>query len=283
MRILAAVALLVGVGVIAFLVGSQGAEPPASRAARDDPRVEDLLYRIAALEDQMRSLEMRLNEAPAAAPKAKDAPSLEPKPAGKERAPEEKKRASEALRSEWVQRVANAPAGPQQAAAVRDGHAQLKEHGVGDEARRFLQRVLDRVGPASEAGLQAAITLGHWFRHDKDYARAEELYRQVERLTPAGSARSAEAIFQLAWNRHFQADYAGARREFERALQAPEIDPGTAAAARYAVAGMKRDSDDEAGARADFERVVAMAREHPGHGGVQYYVRLAKQRLAEGE
>ncbi len=253
--------MLVLAGLVGWLAGSGGSGAPAPvRTSRGGETSE---YRITELELRVERLESRLAAATAGAPP--------PAPA----AQAEQERPVQMR--DWLQRAVRPGV-----TAARGATAQGAPTDGGMTPRQRYEEILERAGPASEEGAQAAFELGYLARNDRDYAASDACFERVQRAVAADSAASAWAEFQLGWNRRFAGDVAASEAHFRRVIDHPAARAGTKAAARYAIAGTRREQGDPAGARSELEALVEAAKPHAVDPTAGYYVGLARQMLDAG-
>lgn len=102
------------------------------------------------------------------------------------------------------------------------------------------------------AELQAGYALRSLGRH----AEAESRFRDTLARVGESSDKASEVLFQIAWQRHYQADAAGASAEMERVANAPRASPVLVVHGLYNAGRFAIDSGDTARARMLLERLV---------------------------
>jgi soluble lytic murein transglycosylase len=141
-----------------------------------------------------------------------------------------------------------------------------------DEDATFQDYLLQlrQTGPQSQWLEQALFSSANKFLVNKDYLKAEALYRELAQRFPAGS-HGSYAHWKSAWLLWRQGQGAEARREFEQQIMLFPEGAETAAALYWR--GRAAEDDGEPGrARAYYEKLVQRHRSY-------YYGLLAGQRL----
>ena len=129
---------------------------------------------------------------------------------------------------------------------------------------------LRQVGPASPWLEQSLFSSANKYLVNKDYPRAEALYRELAQRFPAGS-HGSYAHWKSAWLMWRMGQGAEARREFEQQIMLFPDGPETPAALYWR--GRAAEEDNEPGrARAYYQKIADRYRSY-------YYGQLAQQRL----
>jgi tetratricopeptide (TPR) repeat protein len=124
-----------------------------------------------------------------------------------------------------------------------------------DAAAPFWREVLER-GPSDEVFVEAQIHLGYALREAKDHEREEAAFREALRVAGSDTEQGQKILFQLAWTRHFQGDYASSRDLMVAVANAPASPRALTGHARLHVAYLSLQLDDGDRARETLESMV---------------------------
>jgi tetratricopeptide (TPR) repeat protein len=125
-----------------------------------------------------------------------------------------------------------------------------------DEAQRILKEVVGRTDLDEEQRIEAEMQLGYALRGAGKFADAEARFAETLRRVGEDTAKGAWLGFQIAWDRYYQKDLAGASARMERSANAAGVDAIVRVHALYNAANFAKEAGDATRARALLERLL---------------------------